>query len=85
MLQVLLQRDGFTAEEVFVYTIEEASAVVTAFQRKYDMGARDMGHAHGKVYVGNSMAYTVSYNGRVWGRSDVDKTLFDKLVFDPDK
>jgi hypothetical protein len=85
MLQVLLQRDGHTAEEVYVYTIEEASATVTAFQQKYGMGASDMGSAHGKVYVGNTMVYTVSYNGRVWARSDADKTLFNKLIHDPGK
>lgn len=85
MLKVFLHRDGHTVEEVHVYTIEEASATVTAFQRKYDMGARDMGHAHGKVYVGNTMVYKVSYNGRVWGRSDADSTLFNKLIHDPGK
>lgn len=83
MLTVGLHRAGHASEEAHVYSVEEASATVTAFQSKYGMGASDMGNHHGKVYVGNTMVYTVSYNGRVWGRSDADKTRFNKLVHDP--
>lgn len=81
MFSVMLHRDGHASEEAHVYSLAEASATVTAFQRKYDMGARDMGSFHGEVHVGGRLTNVVSYNGRVWGR-DGSKG-FKQLVFDP--
>lgn len=69
MFSVTLHQDGFTSEEAFVYTLEEASAAVTAYQRKWCMGASDMGAFHGEVRVSGRLTHTVSYNGRVWERT----------------
>ncbi len=66
MFGVTLHRVGHVSEEAFVYTIEEVSATVVAFQRKWNMGARDMGDFHGEVRVQGILVYIVTYNGRVW-------------------
>lgn len=86
MLTVGLHREGHVAEEAHVYSVEEASEAVLAFQRKYSMRASDCGAYHGKVYAarGNSVVYVITYKGKVMGRSaGPDKTLFNVVVFDP--
>lgn len=81
MFTVILHRAGYTSEEVHVYSIEEASAALVAFQKKYAMGASDCGAFHGGVYQGFCMPYVISYNGRVW--MSTGSSRYDGLVYDP--
>lgn len=81
MLTVILHRVGEVPEEVHVYSVEEASAALVAFQGKHGMGASDMGAFHGGVYQGGNMLYVISYNGRVW--KSTASSAYDGLVHDP--
>lgn len=81
MFTVILHRAGHASENVHVYSLSEASACVTAFQRKYALGASECGSFHGGVYKDNAMLYWVSYNGRVWRARG--SSANDGLVYDP--
>lgn len=80
--RITLHRAGHTPENVHVYSLAEASATLTAFQRKHAMGSSDMGELHGDVVHNGKLAYRVSYNGRVWARGADSK--FSVLALDPD-
>lgn len=57
-------------ETVKVYTLGEASAVVTAWQAKHGYGCSDLSPGHGDVIGPDSKEYQVSFNGRVWSKDD---------------
>jgi hypothetical protein len=66
--RITLHQAGDPREDFLCDTLDEASTILTAYQRRHGMGASDMGRSHGLVHdrVTGQPVAKVSYNGRIW-------------------
>jgi len=86
MFIVKLRREGLPLEQAHVYSLAEASATVTAYQREFGLGASQLADEHGEVRSVEDGAPThwVSYNGRVWElEPDTYGLWLGRLVYEP--